>query len=443
MRRQKEKALENLERMQKQGQTASTSNRAPPSYSNPTYGRGSRGNNRGNHGYASQNPPNQYDNRYDNRYDNHYDGGYPAQRADHRNQFERGNKRGNGRGRGNNRMPQGQGYSDHEEKSADEDLEQLHYQQLQEKGKKQQRYGDINDYFDPNYRRSRSPKGTFEPILTAEELAPAKQPERQGEISEVKSDNQSEGSLDSEELFNKTLEENKQRQMKALEENAAFHTLNKKPKKGKKIENVQRQSAQLGDYMKGNKDQDEKVDIDLRTRITGIIVQDFKREFKRDRENRFDDQASHSNKANSERRGKLRINRPKFIGLNAKFEYRSMIQAGKKMFKDSEVFKPSTSKDLSKLELNEEGLQRVSGFGRVDEQIAQQVMAQMLQNFQLYCMYGGHYSNFKDSKRFSPRHAEHPDLHGWQQDGRWRQLRVRRKLRWRPRSDEYSRNPEN
>lgn len=316
----------------------------------------------------------------------------------------RGQQRGRGRGRGS-RRGRGyenniQGYSDHEEKSADEVIENYNYQKMREQNgqKKNTNYADFfespqetsnnrNQEYPANLKSEnpRSNKGNW----MQEEDRPNKNPAL--EMDEIKQNDKSDESDEDAKNLSKMLEESILDQQKILDKNAEMLSQPKKPKKGKKKQEVENTKT-LGEIWKNTRDIDNP-DIDMRTRITGTLVKDHQRENRRQNSEFSGAQESRSSK--NDRKG-LKIYRPKFIGLTGKFEYRSLIQAGKHMFTKAEIFR-SNEKDISKLELDQEGLQKYSGFGRVSDATAQELMDQMLRNFGLVMDYSNHYSKFGQS----------------------------------------------
>jgi hypothetical protein len=321
--------------------------------------------------------------------------------------------RGGGRGRGGKRGEQG--YSDHEERSGDEDIEQHNYNAMQrQRGGRQ---ADFADFFEsrvePSRSRSRSASlpharqqdtsgqdGGHGQAWDGERAelngGGQKMEEKRGlDRDGEKREEESEDSEDGSRSLSKMLEESILDQQKILEKNAEMLSIPKKPKKGKKKQQDDgTRSGNLGDLMKKQREFDDKFDIDTRTRITGTIVKDHQREnkpnFRRDEEGNFREPGRQTGR-------RLKINKPKFVGLTGKFEYRSLIQAGRHMFTKTDVFN-DTNGDISKLQINDEGLKEAAGFGKLDDSVAQVLMDQMMMNFSLAIMYSGHYSKFAQSK---------------------------------------------
>lgn len=217
------------------------------------------------------------------------------------------------------------------------------------------------------------------------------------EINEVKPRDDSDRSDSSGTELSRILEESRLDQIKLLEQNAAAMSQPKKPKKGKNKHQEENHVKTLKDYAFGGRDGDDNPDVDMKTRITGTIIRNHQRENRRSKNGGQEGQGDAKKGDQGQGRKKLKIFKPKFIGLNAKFEYRNMIQAGKQMFTSSEVFANHT-KNIGELQINEEGLQRVAGFGKLQESLAQETMEQMMRNFSLAIHYSNHYSNFANSR---------------------------------------------
>lgn len=329
----------------------------------------------------------------------------------------RGRRGGDYRGdRGKNQNRRGRGdyvdYAYHAERSDDEDIEMQNYEAMR-RGQGKKHNENYNDYFNSNpASRSVSPRilpnpeqfqesqskelkveNKVESMVerkgfkdeSREEKQPVRKPERK--MSEEASAEDS-----SEEDFKKVLEESRLEQEKILERNADYLAKTKKPKKNQAKNQIETHgghgSFNIADLFGKSKDTGGNLDIDMRTRITGHLIKDHQKESIKSKTNsrqQFDE----SRQTGSTKK-KSRIFRPKYIGLSGKFEYRSMLKAGRHLI--------SRDMKFSDIKLDDNEIEALAGFGKIEDTLAKEQQEQMLRGFGLASYYTGHYNKFADSK---------------------------------------------